>query len=118
MSASVMDVRDAAGATSPAIEFRMRFENTGSENVRFDPASLSLTNGTLQSFPPPATTPGAVIQIAPNTTHDVNVLFSFPPGQNAANFSIDNLRLRWDVEIKGQAVPQAVMFQRVDDTAS
>jgi hypothetical protein len=116
--ASVMDVRDAAGSASAAIEVRMRFENMGSENVRFDPASLSLANGMLQSFPRPATTAGAIIQIAPNTTHDVNVLFNFPPGQNAANFSIDNLRLRWDVEIKGQAVPQAVVFQRVDDTAS
>lgn len=113
----VTDVRDATGGTPAAVEVRMRFENTGSENVRFDPRTLSLVNGMLQPFSPPAATPATVFQIAPNTTQDVIVVFPFPSGQTPANFSLDNLRLRWNVEINNQVVPQAVMFQKVNDSA-
>ena len=112
---SVIGIRrgNPDSAIPPAVEIRMRFENTGQEAATFDPKSLVLVTGSLQSF----TCSRRCIrrnffQIAPGQTQTASVFFPFPPGMNPRMMSLDALRLRWQVTIEEKPYLQTVVFER------
>jgi len=88
------------------VEIRMRFENNGKVPVTFDPHTLQLVAGSLQTFDPPTSRPNEPLQIPPNQVHVITAYFPFPPGHNASSMGIDTLRLRWTIQIDNQTVPQ------------
>jgi hypothetical protein len=111
---SVIGIRrgDPDKSIPPAVELRMRFENNGKEPARFDPQTLVLVTGSLQSFAPPQVHPPTTIQIEPGQTQMANVFFQFPPGSSPATMPLDALRLRWEVQLEGKPYLQTVVFER------
>jgi hypothetical protein len=111
--ASIMGVRraDPEHNVTGAVVARLTIENNGSASVTFDPASLQLVTGTLQSFPPPQVQPPITISIAPGQRQDVTAAFPLPPG-GPEQMSLNNLRLRWQVSIEGYSVPQSALFEQ------
>lgn len=111
---SVIGVRraDEDRRVPPSIEIRVRLENNGPARVSFDPATLQLVTGTLQPFLPPMVRPPTMIDLAAGQTQTINAQFPFPPGANYRNTNIDALRLRWQVRVDNQLVPQTALFER------
>lgn len=111
---SVIGVRrgGTAAAAPPAVEIRMRFENNGMVPVTFDPSTLSLVTATLQNFQPPEVHGPRPLQINPGQDAQISVFFPFPPGVDPRYSGTQSLRLRWQVQIDGQVVPQTALFER------
>jgi len=104
---------EASEGHPPAIHIHLRFENRGTVAVRFDPASLQLETGSLRPFPPPRVDPPHVIELAPGQTPEIDALFPFTGVASDPSLNADHLRLRWQVQVQGQKVPQDATFQRV-----
>lgn len=103
-----------AGNNGPAgIEVRMHFDAHGPVGVRFDPNSLELVTGTLEPFPRAAVQPSAVLDLSPGRRADVTARFPFAGLLANPAADVQHLRLRWQVQIEGQPVPQDVTFTRV-----
>lgn len=116
--ASVQGVRSANASTGqPAtLEVRMRFENHGPATVLFDPGSLQLVTGALRSFPPPRASPPTPVQIPAAQSQTVSAAFPLPAGLSIKSPELDHLRLRWNVTINGQSVPQTALFVRDNES--
>ena len=112
---SILGVRraDAHHHVPHSVAVRMRLENNGPGNVRFDPRTLQLVTGTLRSFDAPQVYPAEVIRLSPGQQKVVNALFPFPPNTSERDFNLNNLRLRWQVEINNGAIPQTAFFERI-----
>jgi hypothetical protein len=114
LSVSVWADRVAASPDAPStIEVRMRFDAHGPVGVRFDPNSLELVNGSLEPFPRAAVNPSAVLDLAPGHSADVTARFPFTGLLSNPSADVQYLRLRWQVQIAGEVVPQDVTFSRV-----
>ena len=99
--------------SASALHVHMRFENRGSVAVRFDPASLQLVNGSLRPFPPPRVQPPSTIDVAPGQTREIDSTFPRTGATADPSLSTQYLRLRWQVQVQGQTVPQDATFERV-----
>lgn len=115
MLTSIIGLRYGAPSNNvpPALEIRMRIENTGSQPLTFDPRSAILVNGALQSFDPPEAHTNGPVHVAANQTDIVTLYFPFPPHTYPREMPLDTLRLRWQVELEGQSYLQTAFFERV-----
>ena len=95
----------------PAVEIRMRFENTGEEPATFDPKTVVLVNAALQSFAPPEVHPPKTVQILPGQTQMISVFFPFPPGMSPQMMPLDAVRLRWQISIDDKPYLQSVVLR-------
>ncbi|HET6249042.1 MAG TPA: hypothetical protein VFE47_15195 [Tepidisphaeraceae bacterium] len=95
-----------------SVEVRLRLDNHGQAAVTFDPHTLDLTTGDLVRFPPPVIAPPPV-SLPPGQPVIVQANFPFPPGLSYDSVNVQNLQLRWAVDIEGHTVPQAAEFHRV-----
>ncbi|HET6250825.1 MAG TPA: hypothetical protein VFE47_24255 [Tepidisphaeraceae bacterium] len=111
---SVIGIRrgDPDHGVPPAVEIKMRFENSGAETVTFDPQSLQLQTGSLQSFAKPEVHPPRAMEIAPGQTQSASLFFPFQPGASPGTVALDALRLRWQIIIDGKPYLQTVTFER------
>ncbi|HWE02813.1 MAG TPA: hypothetical protein VG326_10430 [Tepidisphaeraceae bacterium] len=111
---SVIGIR-RGGSTAdapPAIEVRMRFENNGQAKVSFDPSTLNLVSGTLQPFLQPEVHGPKPLQLAPGQNQTISAFFPFPRGAGPRTMGLDSLRLRWQVQVDNQVIPQTAYFER------
>ncbi len=103
---------DARQGIPQSVEVRFRMENNGPHSVSFDPASLRLDTGDLQSFQPPIVRPPTPVTLAPQQTMILDAFFPFPPGHSYDNTDLRGLQLLWEEQIDGRPVRQAVSFRR------
>jgi hypothetical protein len=96
-----------------SIEVRMRVENNGTATVHFDPNTLDLVTGSLRGFEPPALVPPRVLDLAPGERASMTAYFPFPRNDNGP-VDLQNLRLRWQVKIGDEPVPQTALFHRLE----
>ena len=112
--ASVIGVRraDAKAGLPASIEVRMRLEDHGPVPVTFDPRTLELVTGTLQPLAAPIVRPPGVLSLTAGQSRNVGVFFPFPPGSSPRTLILDTLRLRWQIHVDQQLVPQTAYFER------
>ena len=112
---SVVGVRrgNSSEGVPESVEVRMRLENNGPETVVFDPKTMELLDGGLLEFPPAMLRPPQPVTLAPNQAVVIAAFFPFPPGHSYANTDLEQLQLRWRVEVGGQEVGQVADFRRV-----
>jgi hypothetical protein len=114
VQASVIGIRRADKSGIPnSVELRMQIQDTGSQPVTFDPASLMLTNGQLLAFGPPLTSQGQVLTMSPGDQAMLEAYFPFPAGGWYDNTNLEALQLRWTVKIAGRPAVQVVYFRRL-----
>jgi len=102
--------RDAKENLPASVEIRVRLENTGSQPVLFDPGSLRLATGDLESFPPPQTLPPGPQTIGAGQVAEVRAYFPFPPGRSYDTMNLASLLLTWNLQIGQQNVPERTQF--------
>jgi hypothetical protein len=112
---SVVGVRRGNGSDGvpQSVEVRMRIENNGPEMAVFDPKTMELLDGGLLEFPAPILRPPQPMTLAPGQAVVVGAFFPFPPGRSYATTDLEQLQLRWRVQVGGQEVSQAADFRRV-----
>lgn len=96
-----------------AVEVRLRFENNGTTAVHFDPNTLDLVTGALKGFEAPSLVPPRVLEIAPGDRASMTAYFPFPRTDNGP-LDLQNLRLRWQIKIGDEVVPQTALFHRLE----
>jgi hypothetical protein len=113
--ATVSGVRNAdeSRRLPRSVEVRLRFENNGTVGVHFDPNSLDLVTGSLRGFEPPELVPPRVLDLAPGERTSITAYFPFPRNDSGP-IDLQNLRLRWQVKIGDEIVPQTAIFRRVE----
>ena len=111
---SVIGIRRGGSTVEapPAVEVRMRFENNGKTPATFDPSTLSLVSGTLQPFLQPEVHGPKPLQLAPGQSQTISAFFPFPRGVEPGAMGLDSLRLRWQVQLDNQSIPQTAYFER------
>jgi hypothetical protein len=111
---SVVGVRyaDDSAHLPETVEINMRLDNTGTEQVNFDPRSLVLTNGQFIAFGQAVVDPPTPVSLAPNQSAILDVLFPFPQGLTYRNSDLESLQLRWQVQIGSTPVGQTADFRR------
>jgi hypothetical protein len=109
---SVAGIRPATGATPASVEVRMRFENKGSVAATFDPHSMVLVSGSLQSFGPPQVASPQPLQLAPGQTATLATFFPLLPGADPRTLGLDSMRLQWQVAIENNPIQQTAYFER------
>lgn len=97
-----------------SVVLRLRFENTGSIPVVFDPRTLDLVTGTLQPFEPALPQPDLPVTIPPGRRITVSAKFPFPSGRTPSDMDLSHLRLRWEVTIDKYPVVQTAAFDRIE----
>ena len=102
----------------PAVEIRMRFENTGHGHLTFDSESLRLVAGTLQTFSRPEIHGPHPLQLAPGESQTISAFFPLTSQFGPNLMGVDTLRLTWQIQIDGQPVPQTAYFDRASPTYS
>jgi hypothetical protein len=112
--ATIYGVRyaDESRRLPQTVEVRLRFENNGTAPIHFDPNSLDLVTGSLRGFEHPDVVPPRVLDIAPGERAAMTAYFPFPPG--GGPLDLQNLRLRWQVKIGEENVPQTALFHRLE----
>ena len=112
--ASVIGIRrgDPDRGIAPAVEIRMRFENSDSQPASFDPHSLALVTGRLEPLGTPEVHPPTALQILPGQPQTISTFFPLPPGTNPRTMPLDALRLRWEITLDGKPYLQTVVFER------
>jgi hypothetical protein len=114
--ASVVGIRRTGATTAapPAVEVRMRFENNGQVPISMDTGTLSLVTGTLIPLDAPEVHMQGpkVLQIAPGQPVTFSAFFPFPPTIVPHDPALNSLRLRWQIQIGDQVVPQTAYFER------
>jgi hypothetical protein len=112
---SPMGIRQAEPNSQipPSVEVRIRFDNHGTEPVRFDPATLELETGELRPLPSPILNPATPFDIPPGQSRGAAAYFPFPPGTNAKTLDLNHFRVRWRVQIAQQPVTQTAYFDRI-----
>lgn len=115
VQASVIGVRhaDSKEGIPTCVEVRMQVENSGAQDVVFDPRTLALTNGELLSFGPPLLRPPQPMTLAPMQSVMLVTYFPFPPGRSYDDTDLESLQLRWLVQIDKHTIGQVVYFRRV-----
>jgi len=113
--ATVYGVRNAdeSSRLPRSVEVRLRFENNGAASVHFDPNTLDLVTGSLRGFEPPIMVPPHVLDLAPGERAAMTAYFPFPRNDSGP-LDLQNLRLRWQVKIGDEAIPQTAFFRRVE----
>src|SRR5579859_4163902 len=108
---SVIGVRrdDPDQHVPESVEIRLRLDNSGYEQVTFDPHSMELVTGQLVNLPAPIVHAPSPIILDPTQSTTVTALF---PLTNRIG-DIESLSLRWVVQIKGAPVTQTLDFRRV-----
>jgi hypothetical protein len=96
-----------------SVEVRLRLDNHGPQEVAFDPRTLDLTDAELARFAPPLLSIPQPASIAPEQPYIVQANFPFPPGLSYDSNGMENLQLRWAVQVGGHIVPQSASFQRI-----
>ena len=96
-----------------SVEVRFRLENNGPHPVYFDPTSLQLATGDLQTFEPPILHPSQPATLEPTQLAMYDAFFPFPPGHAYDNMDMRTLQLRWNLKIHGSPVRQIVSFRRI-----
>lgn len=104
------DARDPG--KPPAIEVRLRVENTSPFPVTFDPGSLVLFSGGLARFPDPIVAPGEPVDVATGGSVVVDASFPFPGDGTPDGTDMSGLNLRWTLVIDGQPVTSSATFAR------
>jgi hypothetical protein len=106
--------REDRGAGIPeSVEVRMRVENNGPETVVFDPRTMGLLDGGLMELPPPVLRPPQPVTLAPQQSVVVGAYFPFPPGRSYKNTDLEELQLRWRVQVGSSEIGQAADFRRM-----
>jgi hypothetical protein len=109
---SLMGVHQPDQSAPLSMEVRMRLENKGVVAATFDPRSMSLESGALQSFDPPLVHLSQPLQIAPGQAGALTVFFPFPRGSDSRSMGLDTLRLRWEVQLDQETISQTALFKR------
>ena len=104
---------DEARHLPRSVEVRMRFENNGTTAVHFDPNTLDLVTGALRGFEHPDLVPPRVLDLAPGERASMTAYFPFARTDNGP-IDLKNLRLRWQVKIGDETVPQTALFHRLE----
>jgi hypothetical protein len=104
---------DAKQGIPESVEVRFRLENNGPHAVSFDPNSLELMTGDLQSFQPPIVRPPQPVTLAPTQLAMFDAFFPFSPGRDYDNTDLRSLQLRWRENIDASPVRQVVSFRRI-----
>jgi hypothetical protein len=114
-SVSIIGIRryDSYIHLPTSVEVRLRLDNNGTHKVYFDPKSLSLTDGSLASFPPPILQPPDPVTLDPMQSTTLSAFFPFPPGLSYDDMDMQTLQLRWKSMIDTRSVGQVIYFRRV-----
>jgi hypothetical protein len=118
--ATVLGIRreDPRQHVPTSVAIRLQFQNDGSQPITFDPATLELTTGSLRNFPAAEAYPPGVLTLAPGQRATLVSYFPFPPGLGPQRMTLSNLRLRWQIKIDDDTIPQAVLFERATNSNS
>ena len=113
--ARVLGVRqaDAQRQIPYSLAIRLRLENNSAPHATLNPQTLELVTGTLRAFPLPVVMPPQKIELTPGQRQDITAYFPFPAGVRADQMALDNLRLRWEIQIDQNTVQQSAQFQRI-----
>jgi hypothetical protein len=111
---SVLGVRraDPDHNVPASVDLRLRFESNGTEPISFDPSTLELVTGSLRPFLRPSVSPPMPLQLSSGQQQTVTATFPFPPNSKPEQWDLNELRLRWVVQVAGFAVPQTALFER------
>ena len=118
MLVSILGVKRPAEGDAddrPALEVRLRVENTSSLPVSIDPGSLVLLSGAQERFPDPTVElgqSGQLFMVAPGGSAVVDACFPFPGDGTPEATDISRLDLRWTVVIDGKPVSSSASFLR------
>jgi hypothetical protein len=96
----------------PALEIRLRVENTSTLPVTFDPGTLVLFSGANERFPDPKVASAQRIMVAPGGNAVVDACFPFPGDGTPEATDMSGLNLRWTVVIDGKPVSSSASFLR------
>jgi hypothetical protein len=114
-SVSIIGIRNADHSIGipESIEVRLRLDNNGTHRVSFNPKTLSLTDGSLNIFPPPILQPPDPATLAPTQSTMFSAFFPFPPGHSYDDMDMQSLQLRWTSQIDSRPIGQVVYFHRL-----
>ena len=108
VQASIAGIRRDHDGIPDSVEVRLRVDNTGTDAVSLDLASLELSNSALLKFPPPV-----IRQPAPSAQSAwIVAYFPMPEGRDYDDVDLSSLQLRWQLHAGPRTVSQAINFRR------
>ncbi|MCP3905082.1 MAG: hypothetical protein GY715_15770 [Planctomycetes bacterium] len=112
---SVIGVRraDRDAGLPVTVEMRVRVENLGTdETLTFDPTSLTLLSGDLETFSPPVLSTDAPMTVPAHGASTVEALFPVPGDGTTSAVDMDGLNLQWTIRLRDRAIPGSVTLTR------
>jgi len=97
-----------------AAVIRVRLENLGSAEAKFDAPSSSLLTADLKALGPPQAPPTAGQEIAPGGTGEYDLAFPTPEGKRPADLDLSGLNFRFAILFGEKKVVTGMTFQRTD----
>ena len=111
-TSSVVGVRlaDNQAKIPDSIEVKIRLDNNGPAMATLDPASLQVLTGEYVPLPAPKLDPASTLYVSPGGSQVLTANFPFPPGRTYEQMKLNNVRLKYVVNLDKQSFPMDVPF--------